>query len=733
VLVSWIDAAVGDDDLPTLNITVPGINSRGTDMFNDITAVQQLGTTYRISLKAEQPQVPRSARTVRDIIQNGLDSDADPPGTKNFFVDGASDPKLARILRDISREKHATVTLDMDLINLGEKNWGEQTDQVARIVGRIADERTHVFPNSRNSILAHSAGTVALSKVIDGGYGAFFQTKIAASPMTWQLSPDVFILQVNDDTPSRPTGAWVSPGGDATSNADGWLSRGNKVIRVSGRGLDFQPSYLNPLLRDIPILNRNIFNQAVNQHPRSHRLQAYDREVEVYLPVEGSGAGVPSPMRPERIRLENVNPQKIIRTLSAHLDSTTPTKFDELRSALQQLEPPKGGGIALRATASVTIEPSSITSAKWDPDSARIRLLDAVGREMWQLPSMPPDIATVAYRAVFSTRAADPELSIGVPLDEGRQNARAGFHPVYYRGPIADTRVGLILLNADIALGDIAYGSSLKLRDYGLDQVPGFHSLPEMYPAKYAEAARQNQLLGDNERIVIDALPTQLVAASNRVLTYAPEQQELAVRFGRTTPVERAFADLFNRHYADILVRIPALKELVECSRVISVFKWLKANNIPLSSAPNDKLELVLTPHQTPARQRARLEDLVFVAPLVWFEDDGPRRVFPNSDSFTEIAYERGQIAAVNRYDGRILRVFRDDLQVPIGIELADGGAAVFTVSQDGGSRLNTNVTLQKDAKRLIGFTAQSDNRVVPENDRWGLVKMLATAFIAAP
>jgi hypothetical protein len=99
-----------------------------------------------------------------------------------------------------------------------------------------------------------------------------------------------------------------------------------------------------------------------------------------------------------------------------------------------------------------------------DSSSETIVLYDRRHHELWRLPRIPSDIASVAHRAVFSASAVDPELSIGAPFGGRRELARGGYWPVYYRGPIVNTRFALIMLLADIALGDIAYGTSPALR-----------------------------------------------------------------------------------------------------------------------------------------------------------------------------------------------------------------------------------------------------------------------------
>src|SRR5258706_2222779 len=199
-----------DDSRSTLNVLIHGIDSRGTDMFDDISSIRQQGTTYRIEL------VNDAASNRRGLLPYIADSGADPARTQVLRIHDPKDPALKKFIERIAAQPHATVAIDMDLTVTfvpGETqrkkevaSWRDQTDRAAEIALELAQARNKVQPHSQNTLLAHSAGTVALSKVIDSGGGGAFESKIAASPMTWKLSKDVLILQQAGDVHSTETG-----------------------------------------------------------------------------------------------------------------------------------------------------------------------------------------------------------------------------------------------------------------------------------------------------------------------------------------------------------------------------------------------------------------------------------------------------------------------------------------------------------------------------------------------
>ncbi|HEU4596719.1 MAG TPA: hypothetical protein VFS10_16395, partial [Pyrinomonadaceae bacterium] len=403
-------AEAKQDERPTLNVIAAGINSRGTGIFADTGVVRERGKTFRIELSADFPGESRLNRNLRGVVQYAFDSGDDPPDVKVVRVSGPDDPALRSIVQEIARTPHATVNIDMDLMMFGAEYWRDQTEKLARVAAVVAEERLEQTPDSSNSIFTHSAATVGLSKLIESGKGSLYEHKVAASPMTWQLSSDVLIVQAAGDLPSTPTGDEkdIQLLNSASRNRDGWLNRGNTVVRVSGRGFDVQPSAIYESLAERAqrvLTGGNVVGavrEAVNQvkaHSAAATLGVRDVRVEVSVPfsAQHEPGEPPSPQRVERFELSNVSSGQVIKVLngdggpSVQTPDTRRTNWDEFKDEVKKLEPPKGGGIALRAVAELPFAADEVAGAVWDDGAGRVVLNGRDGSEVWRLPRMNPD------------------------------------------------------------------------------------------------------------------------------------------------------------------------------------------------------------------------------------------------------------------------------------------------------------------------------------------------------
>lgn len=753
-------------DHPTLNIVAGGINTRGTGLVKDMNLIGLEGQNFKIEMVAQYPIEGEGDRQIRGLMQYVVDQGDDPPGTKYIRVTGPNDPALRGFLQEISRTPHAIVNIDMDLLGPEEHSWQRQTDQLAEIASMVATERLKQQPESKNSIFTHSAATVALSKLINNGQGALFQHKTAASPMTWDLSSDVTIVQVEGDLPSTPTGAvkniqWLN---SASINREGWLGRGNTVIHISGHGFDVQPSDIykqilkegakdavkalvggraGPLAGEVAGNVAGELMDATEAHTAAARPGVRDGKVTVFVPMSAptEPGEPPSPQRVESFKFQNVSSGQVLKVLegsggpSIQTDDSRRTDWDEFKDKLKQLEPPKGGGIALKAVAELPFDPQEISGAEWDDQTGRVVLKSMSGGQTWRLPPINADIARTAYRCIFGEQSSDPEISIGVdPVGQARNPTAAGFSSAYYVGPITDTQFGLIMLRADEALGDIAYGSTENLARRGLDKIVGYHSLSELYPAKYTEQPLKSVLIGSDERIVIQSLPTQLVSEGRDELVYV-RRPELAVRFGRTTPAERAYADIFATDYYAILAHVPELRDLVECSRAIGIMKWLRANDIPFLpySLETTPPHVADTPGQVRDPEPPRLEDLALTRPLIVYSEDGPTDLYPLTGNPTHITYAAGHVKQIVRGDGLTLDVYTDDQGQPIAFEISSVGAAAFSYDAADYTTFYDKVALQRRDDGLIRFQLRPTSRALPETDPWGIINAAASSFIRVP
>jgi hypothetical protein len=715
---------------PTLTVVAAGINAGGSGMLSELKANRPPGRTYRIRLVTDDPVGRRLTG-----LQQLFDRDRDPEdSTTSIEVRSADDPRLKRFVEEMVRERDVTLNIDMDLVGLGATRWDAQTTALARVAREVAEARLRVHPNSFNSIITHSAATVGLSKLTRGRRDSLFQEKVAAAPQTGRLADDVLIVLAVGDLPSTRTGAI----GDldragASRNARAWLEGGHTVLRVHREGFDFTPA---AILRTIVP-----WGWQEKSHERANRPGLHDRDLEVLVPItrEGVPGEPPPPFYVDTFRVANASVLQVAKVFTGRAGplsqappgDTRHTEVDRLKEVVKSLEPPRGGGIALQAAAELPVDPAEIVAARWESGPGRLVLLRR-GGGVWKLPRMHPEIARAAWRSVFGARARDPEFSIGASLVPGADDAAApGRQAAYYLGPVENTLFGRVLAAADVALGDLAYGSSRQLAQRGLDQLPGYHSLAEMFPGKYAGPGGESRLAGSEDRVVLQSLPSRLVPRTGDELAWA-RVPEFAVRFGRTTPAERGYAAVFDAHYAGLVQRVPELRDLVECARAVGTFKWLKQNAIPLASdgplraAP----ARYLTPHQVEASAPIPAAELSPRAPLVRYGEDGPVEIQQEHGGAFRVGYRRGHLRSVVRPDGRMLTVHADDLGQPVAVEAGGFGAAVLLHDGRGGFTFVDDVVLLTRGGRLVGYRWRPSSRQGVGTDAWGMVESLARRFI---
>ena len=727
-------AGEGGGGRPTLTVLAPGINSTGSGMFSQLATNRPLGKTYRIRLVSPGRAASR-ARGVQRLTQPQAESD-DPDSIRVIEATSVDAPRLKRFIEQMVRERDVTVVIDMDLSGPGIP-WNQQTTELAGIIRMVAEERARTVPASFNSIIAHSAGTVGLSKFTRGERDTLFHEKMAAAPQTDSLAADVLIVHAVGDLPSTHTGrpADLDLAGPSR-DAQRWLNRGNPVLRVHRQG--FSLSHL-AVMRLIPSATPWVLQTA--SHARANLPGLHDHDMEVLLPVSRPGlpGEPPPPFRVDTFRIANASALQVAKVFAgragplSQLPGTDSrhTEFDRLKEVVQSLEPPRGGGIALQAAAELPVDPAEIVSARWEGEPGRIVLLRRDGGS-WKLPRMHAEIARTAWRSVFGAGHRDPEFSIGASLVPGAADVAAqGRHAAYYLGPVESTLFGLVLIAADLALTEITYGSSRELAERGLDRLSGYHSLPEMFPEKYSDPGEENRFIGGEDRVVLQSLPSRLVRTTGGELAWA-RVPELAVRFGRTTPAERGYAALFAAHYFGLVEKVAELRDLLECARAVGTFKWLRQNGIPLSgdSSLYAAPARFLTPHQVDAREPIPAADLAPLPPLVRYGEHGPVEIHPEHGGSTRVGYRRGRLRTISRPDGRTLTVHTDGLGQPVAVEADGYGAAVLLHGREGELTLMDDVVLFTRGGWPAGFRHRPSSRFGMTSDAWELVEALAHGFI---
>jgi hypothetical protein len=284
-----------------------------------------------------------------------------------------------------------------------------------------------------------------------------------------------------------------------------------------------------------------------------------------------------------------------------------------------------------------------------------------------------------------------------------------GRSSVYYFGHTRDTLLGLVMYQADSTLGEISFGDGAPVAALSR-LIPGYRSLPELFPEKYARSPTEGRYLGD-QRIFLDCSSVHVsLAADGRTLTFEPP--DFAIRFGRSGPAEEAYASFVQSQFAAI-AEAPegkAFAQLVPYAQAIAVFRWLKANNIRFAQGALGQVTLqqVFTPPQDPTSPGPDFKDVAPAAPTVFFGPFGPRRVIDALGRETLFDYDHGRLIRVRRADGAKLEVLRDGLGAPLALTVGDRAAA-FYLDPKAGLILARDVALSRDDSGVkVRFQPQS-------------------------
>src|SRR5260370_3412864 len=124
-----------------------------------------------------------------------------------------------------------------------------------------------------------------------------------------------------------------------------------------------------------------------------------------------------------------------------------------------------------------------------------------------------------------------------------------GNSSVFYGGDAERTMLGLAMAQADESLGPLAFSSTKDIQSV-VDQVPGFHSLPELYPERYAAHPTQGNYPGANTVFLHSAIVGLDWARAHDRLDF--NQTLFNVRFDNATPAEELFGAFFVEHFNEI-------------------------------------------------------------------------------------------------------------------------------------------------------------------------------------
>jgi hypothetical protein len=654
-----------------------------------------------------------------------------------------NDPKsqelLHKNLAEIAKVPNASVVIDMDLGGWSlvdaklwpNSEWKKQTAWAGKIAADLAEQHLAQHPESKTTLLAHSAGTdaaiVASQRESATGKPVFNQRPILMSPRSPDALPkNAFVILADGDFIASPGG---SGSFNSTRTAEELQARGILVARIATENGSLSrnwPDLSSLSLRWAVVGNILTLGSALNAHTATHDFLTSNQKILVYAP----GVDKPVEFPPtslgkvitEVLKAETRGPNQTIK-----LDSR---KLNDAATKLRASEPTPGiGGISLNALARLPISAEQVSKISYHSEDNLLYLEQRDGRKI-QLPSIDKEVLRLAYQIAYRDNQK-PELSIGSPPEGGGGNIqlRAGQTPVYYLGKTDRTMLGLVMYRADEALGCLAFCSTKFVQSVS-DQVIGFHSLPELYPQGYADHPGQSRY---------PSAGTVFLNSSLVELTWSPRGDRLEfgsvgfdLRFDQPGPAEDAFAAFFVTHF-DEIVRTKLgepLQALIPYAQAVAFFRWLKANDIALNPSEFQGLPVssVFTPHEVPLRPSPKLEDIASRAPTILFGAFGPERIIRADGRETVVTYERGLPIRVRRFDGDVLEVKRDALGNPVGLVFADKSAAAFYIDPEMGFVFAENVELVEN-ERTVTVTVNDKTIAYPDNQPEATTRLILARF----
>lgn len=236
--------------------------------------------------------------------------------------------------------------------------------------------------------------------------------------------------------------------------------------------------------------------------------------------------------------------------------------------------------------------------------------------------------------------------------------------------------LGLVMALADQALFALAFASTAAVRPVA-ERAPGYHSLAEMYPEKYAEHPAFSRYAGWDDRVILSSSRVELVAGAGDTLVFGATRFD--VRFSSTGSAEEVYRAFFAANHDRILEAEPArpLRMLVPYARAFAVMRWLRQGGVAVDGTELRRVPIrrVFTPRHVAGLRYPRLDEIAPAAPVCFFGRFGPVRIVDGAGRETRIAYVRGRPIRVERADGATLTVLRDGLGAPFAVRLREPGS----------------------------------------------------------
>jgi hypothetical protein len=630
------------------------------------------------------------------------------------------------IREKIGNKKDVAVDIEMNLSVLAEsltdRPWDIRTKWAAQTIIDIASAQSENFPESKTKTISHSAGTDAALKAqqiqSEGGLDILDNSSsIAYSARNPdKFDPKTLLVYSKGDF-------GISPGGQGGLNTLKHFSEEEAIkLQNSGHPVIMQDSktYVTVDLGGTEG-HYNIKQEFgyLGAHSE-HNPENSDLVLTAYMPGE-KPCELPS----------GTTLTKVFNEINESREQKIPINMDNISRKIKESAPTDNlGGISLNAVASMPFDPDEVEEADYDVKQNSLFLI-MKNYDTIYFPYMDPETIRLAYECAYK-KNKKPELSIGPSpfTNNVVRLSSPGMSSVYYLGETENTYLGLAMYLADKALSNLAFGSSTDISSVS-KAIPSFHSLAELFPAKYTDSADQSKYLG-SQRIYLNNESVKLVLSPDGK-NFQFNNISFKVHMPNGGPVENYYAAFLISHFDEIMAtkQGEAFTLLIPFAKAVAIFRWLKTNNLYFRD--DDLLEVPITKVYTPLYTAETTSpspgDISPAYPTIVFGPNGPLNIIYDANKQTVITYTKGYATKILCYNGKTLDIYRDDMGLPIAYRINEKFSGAFYDEPGIGPVFYTGVVIQKE-KNNMEVKITNRTIVYPENQPQVAFQKIISAFI---
>jgi HEAT repeat protein len=626
-----------------------------------------------------------------------------------------------------------------------ETSWNRETRRAAVFMQEMAREfKDRNGPNARVILVGHSAFTDAIDQVpLKEGNERLVDMRVLSSERVRpprESDPDrtVFIAHVNDLPPTR-MGNPLSP------TLVGDLKREGTVVTLDGYsyiGWDQKPVVLaadtlksvSPAAAVVSAMAREL--EQVPAHSTTYLYKStFDMTVcrgDTCVGHRGTPADV--------VDLQS----KAIFSGQAGATVTT-----GVLGSLEREKPKESpvGGISLTKPADLPVRPSEVQRLAVDREGDARLVLELWSGERLRLPPADPAVVAAAVKCVYG-EGRGPELS----LENGAFEGRNVMSVRYVCGDVARTPLATQMLEADRALGSLAWGQPAGYRRPPIEQYAPYVELALDDPRiERGTLAGRVWLVPSAVRLVRDGsdLVEKDVTQSIRFEFWDPDRSDEYLRgakIGVRTPAGDYLGARLTSEINARPAQFPELRALASSEVIVGALLWARAAGLALADdvmpfadeaiasarasyqLPAPAEEIVRDNgvyHLVPVEQLRTVTTADLEKPALIFGAEGPTRFLWEDGTESRLGYENGRVVTLTSRRGEVSRVrYSDDgeLQAIVGPD----GTGVAMIPRSGfwiaaagvPIDLQTNVVrIPRDARLLVNASPREflDNSIA----RW--------------